>query len=79
MKVSVRAIALVALVAAALLLLPASAFGVDRIFWGNFDFAKIGYANLDGSGAGGDVNTTGASTPVAPWGVALDPAAGRIY
>jgi low density lipoprotein receptor-related protein 5/6 len=49
----------------------------DRIYWSNFDAAKISFANLDGSG-GGDL-PTGTATVQEPDGVALDPAAGRIY
>ena len=39
--------------------------------------STISYANLDGSG-GDDLDTTGA-TVSGPYGVAIDPAAGRIY
>jgi hypothetical protein len=54
-----------------------AAHGSDRIYWSNFDIEKISWANLDGSG-GGDLNT-GAATMDGPMGIAIDPAAGRIY
>ncbi len=52
-----------------------------RIYWANNDTStgnKISYANLDGSGGGGDLDTTGA-TVAGPFAVAVDPAGGRIY
>jgi low density lipoprotein receptor-related protein 5/6 len=55
-----------------------SALGADRIYWGNGDNDTISYANLDGSGGGGQLNLAGA-TPSNPRGVAIDIAAGRIY
>ena len=48
-----------------------------RIFWANGN-AKISFANLDGSGGGGTINTAGA-TITDPVGLALDPIAGRVY
>jgi hypothetical protein len=61
--------------------------GVDsstgRIYWvasGNFGAGFVSFANLDGSGAGGDLNTTGATMSTAePGGAAIDPVARRIY
>jgi DNA-binding beta-propeller fold protein YncE len=70
--VLLAAMALLALVSA-----PA-ALGVDRIYWGNGGNNTISYANLDGSGGGGQLNLSGA-TPSGPRGVAIDAAAGRIY
>jgi hypothetical protein len=55
-----------------------AALGADRIFWGNGGNDTISYANVDGSGGGGQLNLTGA-TPNEPRGVAIDAAAGRIY
>jgi hypothetical protein len=54
-----------------------------KIYWANLgtndpSTQTISFANLDGSGGGGDLNTTGA-TVNHPDGVALDPAAGKIY
>jgi DNA-binding beta-propeller fold protein YncE len=51
-----------------------------RIFWADFNGTtnRISYANLDNTGDGGDLDTTGA-TIVNPYGVAIDSAAGRIY
>ncbi len=69
---------LVALVAACAVLLPAAARGADRIYWANFQNDTIAFANLDGSGGGGILNTTGA-TVKSPFGLAVDTAAGRIY
>jgi hypothetical protein len=57
-----------------LLVLPASATA-DRVYFGTN--SSISYAELDGSG-GGNL-PTGEATISAPRGVALDPAAGRIY
>jgi len=67
------------LVAAALLALASApaALGVERVYWGNGN-DTISYANLDGSGGGGELNLSGA-TPSGPRGVAIDSAAGRIY
>jgi hypothetical protein len=52
-----------------------------RVYWANVEIgggsSSIGYANLDGSG-GGVVDTTGASVD-SPEGLAVYPAAGRIY
>jgi hypothetical protein len=55
-----------------------SAFGADRLYWGNGGNDTISYANLDGSGGGGQLNLSGA-TPSSPRGVAIDAAGGRIY
>ena len=53
--------------------------GSGRIYWANGgSINKISYAKLDGSGGGGDLNTTGA-TVANPHGLALDPETGRIY
>jgi len=54
-----------------------------KIYWTNYDGGTggkgaISYANLDGSGGAGDLNTTGA-TVEEPWALAIDPASGRIY
>src|SRR4051812_49797580 len=70
----------VLLVVVGLLALAAApaAFGADRIYWGNGDNNTISYANLDGSGGGGQLNLSGA-TPSNPRGVAIDIAAGPLY
>jgi hypothetical protein len=69
----------VLVIAAALLVLATApaALGADRIYWGNGN-DTISYANLDGSGGGGELNLAGA-TASGPRGVAIDIAAGRIY
>jgi hypothetical protein len=68
------------LIAAGLLALASApaALGADRLYWGNGGNDTISYANLDGSGGGGQLNLSGA-TPSGPRGVAIDAAAGRIY
>jgi hypothetical protein len=68
------------LIAATLLAVASApaAFGTDRIFWGNGATDTISYANLDGSGGGGELNLSGA-TPSEPRGVAIDSTTGRIY
>ena len=71
----------VVLIAAGLLALGVvapAALGADRIYWGNGGTDTISYANLDGTGGGGELNLSGA-TPSGPRGVAIDAAAGRIY
>jgi DNA-binding beta-propeller fold protein YncE len=50
----------------------------DKIYWGNFTSNTIGFANLDGSGGGGLLNTSPA-TPNGPDGLAIDSATGRLY
>ena len=52
--------------------------GADRVYWGNGGNHTISYANLDGSGGGGQLNISGA-TANGPRGVTIDLAAGRIY
>jgi DNA-binding beta-propeller fold protein YncE len=50
-----------------------------RLYWSNDESAPpIGYANLDGSGGGGNLNVSGGST-VYPRGVAIDPEIRRVY
>lgn len=52
--------------------------GADLIYWGNFDSNTIGFANLDGSGGGGQLGTGGATLD-APDGLAIDSPTGRLY
>jgi hypothetical protein len=70
----------VVLMAAGLLALASApaALGADRIYWGNGGNDTISFANLDGSGGGGELDLSG-STPASPRGLAIDVAAGRIY
>jgi len=68
----VLAVGLVSLLAVA----PAAA--ADRIYWSNYDGNSISYANLNGSGGGGTVDT-GDATVEGPMGLTLDPSRGRIY
>jgi DNA-binding beta-propeller fold protein YncE len=62
----------------AALLSASPAFAVDRVYWAGYGNDKISFANLDGSGGGGDLNTTGATTnPLA--GIAVWPAGGKVF
>jgi hypothetical protein len=73
-------IAIVAATAAIVLgALPAASQAADTVWWTNFGGAKVSFANLDGSGSGGDLTTTGATAPSQPSGIAIDPADGRVY
>jgi DNA-binding beta-propeller fold protein YncE len=66
------------LLPAALLLWAAPGAGAaSRIFWGNCD-GKISFANLNDTGNGGDLNTSGVS-PNCPQGTAMDLLSGKIY
>ena len=58
------------------LLLPATASAADRIHWAS-ESGFVGVGNLDGSGAGSTL--TNASSESGPCGVAIDPAADKIY
>ena len=69
-------IALVSVAVTMLLGAPAAG-AANRIYWSNDDVNSISYANLDGSG-GKDLNT-GDATVFGPMGLAIDPAAGKIY
>jgi DNA-binding beta-propeller fold protein YncE len=66
----------VAAMVIALAAVPA-ALGADSVYWGNTVASKLSFVALNASTAG-DLVTTGA-TVSGPQGVALDPAAGRIY
>jgi DNA-binding beta-propeller fold protein YncE len=57
----------------------APAQAADTIYWSNIGGNSIAFANLDGSGSGGVLTTTGATAPNQPVGLAIDAAAGRIY
>ena len=62
----------------ALLIIVPAAHAAGRIYWSNYDTNTIAWANLDGSGNGGTVNTAGA-TVRGPMGMTVDPARGLIY
>ncbi len=49
-----------------------------KIYWANLDANTISYANLDGSGGGGELDISG-SHPNEPHGLVLDTAAGKLY
>jgi hypothetical protein len=63
---------------AAGLLFASSAHAVDRVYWAGYGNDKISFANLDGTGSGGDLNT-GAATLSEPLGLAIDMAGGRLF
>jgi DNA-binding beta-propeller fold protein YncE len=54
------------------------ASAAERLYWTNYGSNTIAYANADGSGDGGELNTTGAAV-VQPGGIAVDPATDRIF
>ena len=66
------AVALVSLSAAS------AAHAGDRIYWSNYETNQIAWADLNGDGGGGTVNTTGATVD-GPMGLAADPSRGLIY
>jgi DNA-binding beta-propeller fold protein YncE len=70
-------VAIVAMVGA-MLVSPSPAIGQERIYWVNNPANTISFANLDGSGGGGQLSAAGA-TVSGPFGLAIDPAAGKIY
>jgi hypothetical protein len=58
-----------------------SASAVDRVYWTNGNALtanRMGFANLNGTGGGGNLTTTGA-TAGQPRGLAIDSATGRAY
>ena len=57
---------------------PVAATASDTAYWGNNNVGTVSFAKLDGTGGGGQLNTTGA-TATNPAGIAIDAAAGRIY
>lgn len=70
---------LVVLVPAALVLSGASgARAASRIYWGDCGSNTVSFANLNDTGHGGDLKTTGV-TPNCPQGVAMDLLNGKIY
>ena len=71
--------ALAALLPAAVLLLWAApgASAANRIYWGSC--GSISFANLNGTGHGGDLNAPGATLGDCPTGIAMDLARGKLY
>ncbi len=63
---------------ALVLLWAPGASAANRIFWEDSGSNLISFANLDGSGHGGDLKTTGV-TPNVPSGIAMDLLGGKIY
>jgi hypothetical protein len=76
----VTVFALVAALATSLAAFATPVRAANQIYWGNYGAttATMSFANLDGSGGGGVLNTAGA-TVSEPFGVAIDAAGGRIY
>jgi hypothetical protein len=66
-----------AIALAALLAAPA-AHASDRIYWSNYETNQIVWADLNGDGGGGTVDTTGATVD-GPMGLAADPSRGLVY
>ena len=66
------------LIALAALFAAPAAHAADRIYWSNFETDTITWANLNGNGGGGTVNT-GDATVDGPMGLTIDPAHGRVY
>lgn len=62
---------------AASAILASTAVGADRIYWANLTDG-LSFANQDGSGAGGDLDTSGATVNF-PAGLAPDIGGGRFY
>jgi DNA-binding beta-propeller fold protein YncE len=54
------------------------AFAADQVYWSNGMANTISFANLDGSGGGGELSTTGAPAHVV-LGLGIVPSAGRLY
>jgi DNA-binding beta-propeller fold protein YncE len=57
----------------------ATASAASRVYWTDAGTHGVSSANLDGSGAGSDLSTTGATAPAEASGTAIDIAAGKIY
>jgi DNA-binding beta-propeller fold protein YncE len=68
----------VALAATGLAFAASAAKAANRVYWANFAGNTIPFADLDGSGAGGNVNSGGAMVNE-PAGVAIDPATNTVY
>jgi DNA-binding beta-propeller fold protein YncE len=60
-------------------LVTATARAADRVFWTDEGLKSVSSANLDGSGAGANLATTGATAPSEPSGTTVDIAAGKIF
>ena len=69
-----RRVRLLAVAGLSLLAIPAGASAADRVYWGDQN-GSVRVGNLNGSGS----PSTLFSDPGGPFGVAIDPAAGRIY
>ena len=73
-----RLLGLGLVIALAALFTAPAAHAADRIYWSNYETNQIAWANLNGDGGGGTVNTTGATVD-GPMGLAADPSRGLIY
>jgi DNA-binding beta-propeller fold protein YncE len=79
--VTARGIAALIAATAPLAAFTTTAAAANRIYWGNYGAtppATMSFANLDGSGGGGVVNTHGATVDE-PFGVAIDSAGGTLF
>ncbi len=72
-----RVLSSLAAVLAGIALLAPVASGADRVYWANLGDG-ISFANQDGSGAGGNLDTTGATLNY-PAGLTIDSTTGRAY
>ncbi len=78
-RVFLRSLVTIAALAAAVSAVRAGpALAANTVYWGNFANNTISFANLDGSGGGGQLSTPGA-TEHGPWGMAIDLPANKIY
>ncbi len=50
-----------------------------RIYWGNYADDTIGYANMNNSGGGGNLDLSGATLPNTITSLSINPALGQIY
>jgi len=57
----------------------ATASAASRVYWTDEGTQTVSFADLDGSGAGGNLSTTGATALSEPSGTTIDIAAGKIY
>ncbi len=73
-----RLLGLGLVIALAALFTAPGAHAADRIYWSNYETNQIVWANLNGDGGGGSVDTTGATVD-GPMGLAADPSRGLIY
>ncbi len=59
--------------------LVATANAASRVYWTDEGTKSVSSANLDGSGAGANLSTIGATAPNEPSGTTIDSASGKLY